>query len=368
MVATRILSLLLTLLLASCSQKNSQNGDALLNRIRSSFPQIEVTGSRYLETPELFHNTHMALDTTGLLVVSDFERKVISLLDTNGTAIGRFGGEGRGPGEFSAINEILIGPENDLYVMDRAQYRISRLEISSDGLSLLETVSYANDGSLSLVDLHVMESGRYGVYGRTDDWETGKNSYQVYRLSDDYGPAEHLLTLPGYDPLHLGNGMYMADNLLSETIWDFNRNHFYYTTSKSTEIYSYHLVSGGHGVMTYLENAMRPLSDSTRAYFREAMSGLFEIFPQMDNTLETLDHLPFAERLSAYGNHWFLEVFYSGGDANIMLVINRETGATGYISVPPHFRSHGLIGKSLYGIDMVDEYRVMKLELASLPE
>lgn len=327
-----------------------------------------MIGSFYLETPGLFHNTHMALDTTGLLMVSDFERKVISLLDTNGTAIGRFGREGRGPGEFLVINDIFIGPGNDLYVMDQTLYRISRLEVSSDGLSLLETVSYANDESQRLVDLHITESGRFGVFERADNWETGENSYHLYLLSNNYGPAEHLLKLPGYDPLHLGNGMYMPNNLLSETFWDFNRDHFYYTTSKSTEIHSYHLVSGEHVVMTYLEKAVRPLSDSTRAYFREVLSVLFEMFPQMDNTLETLDNLPLTERLSASDNHWVLEVYYTGSEAKIMLVINRETGATGYISVPPRFRSHGLLGKSLYGIDMVDDYRVMKLELASLPE
>lgn len=368
-VAIRIYALIQVLLLASCSHENTSSKDVFLHDIRASIAAIEVAGTSYLETPGLFTSTEMVVHQSGLLMVSDFERKVVSLLDSSGTAIDRFGGEGRGPGEFSVISDLISGPEDILYVLDKTQYRISQIRASRDGLSLLRSDSYTTYGSLELEDLHISPAGIFGVFGRIDDYITWENSYHLYRLAQDYRPDVHLLELPGYDPLHLGNGMFMHDNISSNTLWDFDGDHFFYTTSKRTDVHSFSLTTGDRIIHSFMEGVSRPLSDSTRAYYRKTVAPYAEIFPQMDDPLESVEQLPFTERLLACGKYWILTVEYAGGGkTNMLLVINRESGATGYIEVPRYFRSHGLIGRTLFGIDMDGDNRVMKLHLASLPE
>lgn len=59
----------------------------------------------------------------GNLLVNDFNMKSIMYLDEDGNLLQKIGREGRGPGEFSAIDRFLLTPDDSLHVFDRNNAR-----------------------------------------------------------------------------------------------------------------------------------------------------------------------------------------------------------------------------------------------------
>lgn len=63
------------------------------------------------------------ITNNGNLLVNDFNMKSIMYLDEDGNLLQQIGREGRGPGEFSAVDRLLLTPEDSLHVFDRNNAR-----------------------------------------------------------------------------------------------------------------------------------------------------------------------------------------------------------------------------------------------------
>ena len=60
----------------------------------------------------------IALDAQGLIYVADAGHHRVAVLDQDGKLVRSIGKEGTGPGEFTSVEDVAIGPDNKLYVLE----------------------------------------------------------------------------------------------------------------------------------------------------------------------------------------------------------------------------------------------------------
>jgi len=102
----------------------------------------------------------LAVGPSGYLYIGDEANGRIVVLDAHGTAIGTFGSPGRGPGQFLSINDLQVGPDRRLYVLDSRIPRIQRftlagkLESSIEGKGWCSPAGFtvAADGQVVVAD------------------------------------------------------------------------------------------------------------------------------------------------------------------------------------------------------------------------
>jgi hypothetical protein len=78
----------------------------------------------------------VAVDSRGRYYVSDDERPAVNVFDSLGGHVAEIGRRGEGPGEFSAISAIAVGPHDSLYVYDPA---LGRMSVFTPELELART-------------------------------------------------------------------------------------------------------------------------------------------------------------------------------------------------------------------------------------
>jgi hypothetical protein len=67
-----------------------------------------------------------------VLVADGLDNHRVMILDKNLNYIGEFGGQGKGPGQFSGVHALGVGPENRIFALDRSGGRINVFKTTSD--------------------------------------------------------------------------------------------------------------------------------------------------------------------------------------------------------------------------------------------
>jgi len=150
-----------------------------------------------------------------ILIADGLDNHRVMILDRNANYIGEFGGQGKGPGQFSGVHAIAVGPGGRIFALDRSGNRINVFRTTSDPAKV-EFVEAFPGFSLPL-DLIVNEDSL---------WVTDLNPLRFTKL--DF-TGEHLYTwmvpkdLPdGYLEVHTisvdSNGnLYGGDNQYGRT-------------------------------------------------------------------------------------------------------------------------------------------------------
>ncbi len=124
--------LLLIFFLCGCeSQKNNKE------RPKDSDSNIQILPIHewFIKLPELVPNPRYSgvlLDTS--LVLVDRSLHTVNLFDNTGKLIKKFGGTGRGPGEFSEITHATIKPDGKVAVADNKNTRFTIINFHEDSL------------------------------------------------------------------------------------------------------------------------------------------------------------------------------------------------------------------------------------------
>lgn len=224
----------LLLFVSSCSKPagdEESSLDPFIEHIRSSIDELEVEQQSLIDNPSLFNPLLiLAIDQTDYIVTADYADKSIKVIDRTGTLLSETGGEGRGPGEYALINQLELGPDGVIYVLDKRLNRIQSYNLNEETgeLTLRETTPYKQEANNNISSLHVTEFGGFAVFSRLTNYETWENSFYLYRLDENYQPADLLLELPGNDKIPVRkDGMGKMDNFLgSMTLWDLDGEWF----------------------------------------------------------------------------------------------------------------------------------------------
>jgi hypothetical protein len=328
--------------------------DPFIENVRSSTDELEIEQQSLIDNPSLFNPLLiLAIDQTDYIVTADYADKSIKVIDRTGTLLSETGGEGRGPGEYALINQLELGPDGVIYLLDKRLNRIHSYTLNEEtgGLTLGETTPYKHEANNNISSLHVTEFGRFAVFSRLTNYETWENSFYLYRLDDNYQPADLLLELPGNDKIPVReDGMGKMDNFLgSMTLWDLDGKWFYYTTSKETDMYAYNLMTGEQDTLTAINFEERTNSDAQREYLKTTYDRLIESSPSVETAINETETLPYFDSLTAHDGKLILRLFDAGSDTGLLIHYNTDTDEVSHIKVPTYYLRISYSGNALFG-------------------
>lgn len=110
--------------------------EAITNHIPATV-QLNLETEWNLSQVEILpHPRRAGIIHDGSLVVVDYSLKTINRFDEEGSLMQSFGGEGRGPGEFSDITDTAINPEGKVAVADIRNARITILDLFDETVTI----------------------------------------------------------------------------------------------------------------------------------------------------------------------------------------------------------------------------------------
>jgi hypothetical protein len=150
----------------------------------------------------------------------------VMILDREMHYVSEFGGFGKGPGQFSGVHAIAVGPEGRIFALDRSGGRINVFKTTADpgkidfveafpGFSLpLDII--VNDDSLWVTDLNPLRFTKLDFHGNhLYTWMVPKelpdgylevhtftvdSSGMLYGGDNQYGRTQKFVPKPGADP------------------------------------------------------------------------------------------------------------------------------------------------------------------------
>jgi len=353
-----IVQSIILILFASSCQESADGGensvDPFVEHVRSSTDKLEIEQQSLIDSPTLFNPLLiLAIDQTDYIVTADYADKSIKVVDRTGALLSETGGEGRGPGEYALINQLEGGPDGEIYLLDKRLNRIHsyNLDDETGELTLRETTPYKHEANNNISSLHVTEFGRFAVFSRLTNYETWENSFYLYRLDENYRPADLLLELPGNDKIPVReDDMGKMDNFLgSLTLWDLDGEWFYYTTSKETDIYAYNLISGEQDTLTAINFEERTNTDAQREYLTTTYDRLIESSPSVETAINETETLPYFDSITAHDGKIILRLFDAGSNTGLLIHYNTDTDEVSHIKVPTCYLRISYSGNTLFG-------------------
>jgi hypothetical protein len=161
-----------------------------------------------------------------ILVADGLDNHRVMILDRNMNYIGEFGSMGKGPGQFSGVHAVAVGPNNRIYALDRSGGRVNVFRTTADpakvefveswpGLGLpLDLI--VNDDAVWVADLQPLRFVKFDFKGtHVYNWLVPRDLpdgyLEVHTISVDsdgnlyggdnqYGRTQKLVPKKGADP------------------------------------------------------------------------------------------------------------------------------------------------------------------------
>jgi hypothetical protein len=171
-----------------------------------------------------------------ILVADGLDNHRVMILDRDANYIGEFGGAGKGPGQFSGVHAVAVGPEGRIFALDRSGGRINVFRTTADpkrvefetawpGFSLpLDLI--VNDDAVWMTDLKPLRFVKLNFKGeRLYTWlvppDLPDGYLEVHTFSVDsagnlyggdnqYGRTQKFVPKKGADPAHLITSPWVA--------------------------------------------------------------------------------------------------------------------------------------------------------------
>lgn len=334
-------------------------------------PEAEVTTSGNLAIPSsvLQPRRMETLKNTGHIVVIDDADKSIALINEQGKLLSEAGGEGRGPGEFQNIAQLHIGNEGRIYLLDMLAFRITVYEVADGKLEYIEALPYKNPPNHSLHRIYVTSSGIYGVFNETKGFQTADNRFLLYRLDENFAPAEQLLKMPGHERQRVAYSdfkLYMPNVLLRQTLWDVEGEWFYYLSSYEPVIHKYHVETGkSEEISVHPISGERVRHDYHISFLKERFGN--EEYKEQWDIVEEQDRLPLFSGFWVEGGKILLRMFYPTEDEGMMIFMDMDSEAVSYFNAPHELSQLTIRDKKIYGIDFNqnEPYRLIYFDLSA---
>lgn len=142
--------LIAIVILAGCSSTNEQTGTYRT----SDVPLLEVEHVMSIYEPEssfIVYATAVATSLDGDIILSDSENNRLMVYDSTGNFKQQIGRAGSGPGEFQNLIDVIVSPDNSLFVADRRQARTSVFHKPSDEWVLDRVLTHPEIGMFPVV-------------------------------------------------------------------------------------------------------------------------------------------------------------------------------------------------------------------------
>ena len=171
-----------------------------------------------------------------VLIADGLDNHRVMIMDRDLNYLGEFGGKGKGPGQFSGVHAVAVGPGGRIFALDRSGGRINVFKTTADpkkmefvtafpGFSLpLDII--VNDDSLWITDLKPLRFVKLDFEGNhLYTWQVPSDlpdgylevhsfsvdsSGNLYGGDNQYGRTQKFVPKPGADPLHLIRAPWIA--------------------------------------------------------------------------------------------------------------------------------------------------------------
>lgn len=361
------------LLLVSCEGEESTSddlNDSYIANLQDHLPEMQVSsGNLPLPSSILQVRRVRALENSDQFVVVDGADRSIALVDRKGELLSKTGGEGRGPEQFLNIAQLHVGQNGRIYLLDMLLFRITVYEVENNALQYVDAYTYKNPANHSLHRIYVTSSGKYGVFNETKGFRTPDNRFLLYRLDENFLPAEQLLEMPGHQRQKVNNpefDLYMPNALLRQTLWDVEGEWFYYVSSYEPVINKYHLETGKSE-----EVSIRPISgervrrDYHIRFFKERFGN--EEYKEQWDIVERQDRLPLFSGFWVADGKILLRMFYPAADEGMMVFMDPDLEEVSYFNAPHELSQLTVKNEKIYGIDFKHDghYRLMYMDLGT---
>ena len=358
---------MLSLLIQSCNsgeKTTSEKGDSFTENLTQNLPELEAN-SRVISgsTPILFPLWVLAVPETNLLIVADNTDKTIRLFDENGPEYSKAGGEGRGPGEFESINQLHLGYDKRLYVLDLKLKRLNIFDIDNEVLNFDSSIVLEMEPNLFLQTIYVTELGNYGVFIQRDTVQQPETRFLLFQLDDDFFPAKQLLEMPGNDQQQVSSNLFTDSYFGRRTYWDLDNDWFYYITSHQPIIHKFNLKAESMGDTLHLDLPGRLNDPVTLGHIKEHLSFIEEDFHW--EVLEESISWPLFRDFKVQNNTMLFYIFFPGGDKGIYLSTDITSKEVKFFYTPYEFGRVSLRDETVYGIDAssaAGDYQLMALD------
>jgi hypothetical protein len=147
----RIFTMLIVIaIIAGCSSTTEQSGAYRT----ADVPRLEIEHVMSIYEPEDDFIVYVPSVTTTLdgdIILSDSENNRMMVYDSNGNFKQQIGRAGSGPGESQHLIDVIVSPDNTLFVADRRQARTSVFHKPSDEWILDRVLTHPDNGMFPLV-------------------------------------------------------------------------------------------------------------------------------------------------------------------------------------------------------------------------
>jgi hypothetical protein len=363
---THVVFICTLVLCANCSQKvvSDDDVDPFIETITSSLSEVNIVSTTALLTDEsdIFIPMHPRRDYNGNYILVEGQRWYISLLDKKGAILDRVGGAGQGPGEFQGISQIEIAPNNQLYVLDTPQRRITHYNVTEDKLEFVRVISIEFQTNIShstnqLRNIHVSDAGIYGIIATPRP----ERKFELYKLNTSFQPVEKILELEEHFP-----NIYLSNNRLTNTSWFFSESTFNYVYLDSMVIYSVDLNTYVTERYTLHEPHIQRNANSLNHHYiaeRFASGTTGNVSNSGSNT-----NLELAQifRATRHENIFVVDIIYYGGTHSYLLLFDKTKNDIKYLKAPPGFFIESFVGDEIIGLrvraDATNDVLILNLE------
>jgi hypothetical protein len=344
----------LSLIIQSCVEDKAssiQVENSFEGKIIDRFSEIDVSINRIEDTSKhLFPISLLKIPDHSFLVIADYYETKIQLQDCNGSIYYVAGGKGKGPGEFESINQLHIGYDKHLYVLDLQLKRINTFEIANKKLTYSSTISLESDPTLYLQGIHVTEWGNFGLYHYRNMTQKSETQFLLYRLGHNFNPIEKLLTIPGDEQIEIVPNLFTDNFFGKRTLWDFDGKWFYYISSYNKEIKTFNLKTGKTGEPILLDLPERVNNPTALQNIKQHLNFINEDVYWKD--LESRKTLPLFRNISVLDEQLYLSLFFPKSEHEIFLYKDLKSNSIKFLKTPYNFRLLANRYNSLYGINI----------------
>ncbi|MDZ7773204.1 MAG: 6-bladed beta-propeller [Balneolaceae bacterium] len=359
--------LFVALLCLSCSNNTGSNpGD--YRQFISKLPTIKIDHKLQLTESDLEAYSPMQVEfyDQEMALVLASEPWTILLIDEEGQVIDRIHNIGRGPGEYTQINQMHVGFNKSVYLFDARLRKILVYSVNEGQFSLEEERALQPYDSYSFSEFYNTPSGNIGLFKDLSQSQTREISeYFAFSLGADLQMEDSLFKVPGNE-LYTYQDLKVDKPFGYETEWDLEENTFYYSYSDRISV-SARQLNQIDEIHKFVPEIPRPHKTDKRISFKLKRLEV-ENLPDIEKVIREGNYFPHFRDFVVGPSNYFFTLYEESPDHGTLLAIDRNSNEMRKIVVPSLFRIYDVSANKIFGIDHTDnanEVMIMTLAEAS---
>ncbi|RNC79513.1 MAG: 6-bladed beta-propeller [Balneola sp.] len=352
-----------TVLLFNCIDTHKNNFTNNFDKYVFDLPSIKVDKFDIYINDESINTIHSNINNTvsDKIFFIDHSNWTLYMAKKDGTILDRAGGIGRGPGEFSVINDLHVYEEDKvLQVLDKRSKRFTYYNFEADSLEFLHTISLPNYGGLRLQNLYGIKGMHVGVFHQLEQsgGDVSKNRVKVFSLNNSFTTKEEFFDVEGSELIEtqLNGNKFFTENLFgNETVWNFSDGKLFFGNAENLNFKVISIENREISEINIPEIPDNLNNQLATEYVLSKYSMFFTQYPEYEKYFKERKFLPFYSSIYARGDFLYIPLTKYRNEKSFILRYNLELEQMEKIETPSNFFMKGVNDNGIYGITVEDD-------------